>query len=223
MIDHNNKSICLRECSTNLQVDIDSISAPGEDGDTLFRRSCHCCHHETNISLCSSPGDQHLPNLANGALSNPFIPPSPPRVSSYTAQQIATLQSRLERQLGPEYISTRPGAGGQKVHYLAAEKSIGLANEVFGFNGWSSQIKDIQVDFADESASGKISVGLSVIVRVTLKDGTFHEVCFGRVWMILVHGSLQWDDRILGMDRSRIAKARRWRLRRQRRRERRMR
>lgn len=25
--------------------------------------------------------------------------------------------------------------------------------------------------------TGKISLGLSVIVRVTLKDGTFHEVC----------------------------------------------
>ena len=25
--------------------------------------------------------------------------------------------------------------------------------------------------------TGKISLGLSVIVRVTLKDGTYHEVC----------------------------------------------
>jgi DNA repair and recombination protein RAD52 len=33
------------------------------------------------------------------------------------------------------------------VHYLAAEKCIGLANEVFGFNGWSSAIRDVQVDF----------------------------------------------------------------------------
>lgn len=97
-------------------------------------------------------------------------------MGEYTAEQIATLQSRLQKQLGPEYISSREGPSGKKVHYLAAEKCISLANEVFGFNGWSSSIRDIQVDFVDENAtSGKISLGLSVIVRVTLKDGTYHE------------------------------------------------
>jgi DNA repair and recombination protein RAD52 len=68
-------------------------------------------------------------------------------MNEYTAQEVATLQSRLDKQLGPEYISSRPGAGGKKVHYLAAEKCINLANEVFGFNGWSSAIKDVTVDF----------------------------------------------------------------------------
>ncbi|KAL8907893.1 MAG: hypothetical protein Q9207_001130 [Kuettlingeria erythrocarpa] len=97
-------------------------------------------------------------------------------VSEYTAQEIATLSSRLEKQLGPEYISTRPGASGTKVPYLAADKCINLANEVFGFNGWSSGIQQIQIDFVDESQStGKVSLGLSVIVRVTLRDGTYHE------------------------------------------------
>jgi DNA repair and recombination protein RAD52 len=53
---------------------------------------------------------------------------------------------------------------------------IGLANEVFGFNGWSSSIQNIQVDFADENPqTQRVSIGLSVIVRVTLRDGTFHE------------------------------------------------
>jgi DNA repair and recombination protein RAD52 len=47
---------------------------------------------------------------------------------------------------------------------------------VFGFNGWSSSIQNIQIDFVEESQNtGKISLGLSVIVRVTLKDGTYHE------------------------------------------------
>lgn len=73
-------------------------------------------------------------------------------------------------------MSSRAGPGGQKVHYLAAEKCIQLANEIFGFNGWSSQIMDVQVDFVDENPTTlKVSLGLSVIVRVTLKDGTFHE------------------------------------------------
>lgn len=53
---------------------------------------------------------------------------------------------------------------------------INLANEVFGFNGWSSSIQNVQIDFVDENTTnGKITLGLSTIVRVTLRDGTYHE------------------------------------------------
>ena len=92
-------------------------------------------------------GDQHreLPSTVTGT-ANPFDE-GPRRVSEYTAREVATLQSRLDKQLGPEYISARAGPSGQKVHYLAAEKCINLANEVFGFNGWSSSIQNIQIDF----------------------------------------------------------------------------
>ena len=125
-------------------------------------------------------GDQHKPN--GSTTSNPFEE-QPPRITEYTAEEIATLQSRLNKQLGPEYISSRTGPGGGKVHYLAAEKAISLANEVFGFNGWSSSIQNIQIDFVDENAqTGKISLGLSVIVRITLKDGTHHEdIGYGQI------------------------------------------
>ncbi|KAF2963500.1 hypothetical protein GQX73_g10078 [Xylaria multiplex] len=116
-----------------------------------------------------APGDQH------SSITNPFEE-AKPRISEFTAIEIATLQSRLEKQLGPEYLSARSGPSGQKVHYIAAEKCIALANEVFGFNGWSSSIQNIQVDFVDENPQTlKISLGLSVIVRVTLRDGTYHE------------------------------------------------
>lgn len=101
-----------------------------------------------------SVGDQHrggaacitMPNTNGTMAENPFEEPQR-RMSEYTAQQIATLQARLDKKLGPEYISSRPGAAGQRVHYLAADKCINLANEVFGFNGWSSSIVNIQIDF----------------------------------------------------------------------------
>lgn len=128
----------------------------------------------------NSAGEQHK---ANGSTTtNPFEE-TQPRISEYTAQEIATIQSRLDKQLGPEYISSRPGPGGQKVHYLAAEKVINLANEVFGFNGWSSSIRNIQIDFVDENVqTGKISLGIGVTMRVTLKDGTYHEdIGYGHV------------------------------------------
>ncbi|KAL8693681.1 MAG: hypothetical protein Q9218_001538 [Villophora microphyllina] len=113
---------------------------------------------------------------AAAAAVNPFEDVKS-HVNEYTAQEIATLSSRLEKKLGPEYISTRPGAAGQRVPYLAGDKCISLANEVFGFNGWSSGIQQIQIDFVEESQNtGKVSLGLSVIVRVTLRDGTYHEV-----------------------------------------------
>jgi len=95
-------------------------------------------------------GEQHK----HAATSvNPFEEVKP-HIGEYTAQEIATLSSRLEKQLGPEYISSRPGAGGGKVHYLSADKCINLANEVFGFNGWSSGIQNVQIDFVS-SDNGK--------------------------------------------------------------------
>lgn len=157
----------------------------------------------TTDSDTLSVGDQHrggagsimMPNTTGTATANPFEEPQR-RISEYTAQEIATLQARLDKKLGPEYISARPGAAGQKVHYLSADKCINLANEVFGFNGWSSSIQTIQIDFVrsmcahkppkvwltltnqveENQNTGKISLGLSVIMRVTLRDGTFHEV-----------------------------------------------
>ncbi|KAM5352449.1 hypothetical protein ACJ41O_005172 [Fusarium nematophilum] len=116
-----------------------------------------------------APGAQHT------TVTNPFEEQRP-RVSEWAAKEIATISAKLDRQLGPEYISARAGPGGTKVHYLTAEKCITLANEVFGFNGWSSSIQNIQVDFADENPqTQRVSIGLSVIVRVTLRDGTYHE------------------------------------------------
>jgi hypothetical protein len=68
-------------------------------------------------------------------------------MNGFTASEIATLQSRLNKQLGPEYISQRPGNGGGKVAYLEGNKAIALANEVFGFNGWSSSLGQVQIDY----------------------------------------------------------------------------
>ena len=87
-----------------------------------------------------------MPNSTGNTSGNPFGEPQR-RMNEYTAKEIATLQAQLDKKLGPEYISSRPGAAGQRVHYLSADKCINLANEVFGFNGWSSSIQQIQIDF----------------------------------------------------------------------------
>ncbi|CAG8455559.1 uncharacterized protein OCT59_017481 [Rhizophagus irregularis] len=96
--------------------------------------------------------------------------------TSYTLEEYKTIQANLSKQLGPEYVSSRPGPGGGKVIYLEGWKAMNLANDVFGFNGWSSSIVDITVDFVDcNHDTGKFSIGVAVTCRVTLKDGTFHE------------------------------------------------
>ncbi|KAG8216726.1 Rad52/22 family double-strand break repair protein-domain-containing protein [Butyriboletus roseoflavus] len=94
-----------------------------------------------------------------------------------TAKHIATLQAKLNKKLGPEFVSQRPGpGGGPKLTYAEGWKIINLANEVFGFNGWSSSIVNIATDFVDYSEeSRRFNVGVTAIVRVTLRDGAYHE------------------------------------------------
>lgn len=98
-----------------------------------------------------------------------FIP------TPYTKEEQARILEKLNKILGPEYVSFRPGGNGQKVSYIEGWKALNLANEIFGFNGWCSELINTQVDFLDTSPNGRISIGLSVVVRITIKDGTFHE------------------------------------------------
>lgn len=100
----------------------------------------------SNTNNSSSPGDQY----SGGDVKNPFAERVVP---NFTAQEIATLQSRLNKQLGPEYISQRPGQGGGRVAYLEGNKAIALANEVFGFNGWSSSLGQVQIDYVCSTTS----------------------------------------------------------------------
>ena len=98
-------------------------------------------------------------------------------ISEDSAKKIASLQAKLNQKLGPEYISQRPGpGGGPKLTYVEGWKVINLANEVFGFNGWSSSIISLTTDFADYSEeTRRYCVGVTALIRVTLRDGVFHE------------------------------------------------
>lgn len=91
-------------------------------------------------------------------------------------KQLATMQSRLNQRLGPEYISNRPGGNGMaKLSYLEGWKAIDLANDVFGFNGWSTSIRKLETDFIDVAPDGRVNCGITAMVRVSLRDGTFHD------------------------------------------------
>lgn len=84
------------------------------------------------------------------------------------------IQAKLDKKLGPEYISKRVGFGSSRVAYIEGWRAINLANQIFGYNGWSTEVKSVVVDFLDER-QGKFCVGCTAIVRVTLSNGTFRE------------------------------------------------
>lgn len=84
------------------------------------------------------------------------------------------IQTKLDKKLGPEYISKRVGFGSSRVAYIEGWRAINLANQIFGYNGWSTEVKSVIVDFLDER-QGKFSIGCTAIVRVSLENGTFRE------------------------------------------------
>ncbi|KAL7422156.1 DNA repair protein rad52 [Cryptotrichosporon argae] len=93
----------------------------------------------------------------------------------WSEAKVATLQARLQRKLGPEYVTQRPGpGGGPKLSYVEGWKVVNLANEVFGFNGWSTSITSLNVNYMDVTGD-RCSVGITAIIRVTLQDGCYHE------------------------------------------------
>ena len=99
----------------------------------------------------------------------------PQNLRSFTPEESFEIQSKLNRKLDVADISYRPSNGGA-VAYLEGWRAITHANDVFGFNGWSSEIISLSTDFLDvDESTGKVSLGMSCIVRVWLRDGSFHE------------------------------------------------
>lgn len=120
-----------------------------------------------------------------------------------SAEKIERLSALLAKKLGPEYLSNRKGPGGSKLHYIEGWRVINLANEVFGFNGWSSEVRNLEVDFVsfahrctglppvaladlgdfmlstfvqlDVNEEGRISAHATATIRITLADGAFRE------------------------------------------------
>jgi len=98
----------------------------------------------------------------------------------FSPSERGVIKSLLQQKLGNSHLSTRPGSGGATFTYVESWKVIELANQIFGFNGWSCSVVDITPDFIEESAKGRYCAGVTAVVKVALKDGTFHEdVGFG--------------------------------------------
>ncbi|CAM9229155.1 unnamed protein product [Phaeothamnion confervicola] len=86
------------------------------------------------------------------------------------------IQETLEQGLQGDQIRSRLGPGGKKVDYVMAGEQIAMANNIFGFNGWSCRVTQLQTDVHRfDQGSSMYKIGVSAVVRVTLKDGSYHE------------------------------------------------
>lgn len=110
----------------------------------------------------------------NTAQYNASISYPPPSIQQFTPDEQSRIRQLLERKLGGDEISVRSGAGGQKLSYITGSKCIELANYIFSYNGWNSSIICINEDYCI-TENGKTKCGYTAIMRVTLKDGTYHE------------------------------------------------
>ena len=93
----------------------------------------------------------------------------------YCADEEERISQLLRLHLSKEEVSSRAGNKGARFNYVEVTTGISLANAIFSFDGWSSSVQDVTVDFVDETRDGKWCVGISVILRVTLRNGAYHE------------------------------------------------
>ena len=91
---------------------------------------------ESRARRLNQPLEQH---------ANPINPSNFAR--EYTEQEHKDIQTKLNKSLGPEFISYRDGPGGTRVQYIEGWKILNLANEIFGFNGWNSKLCHVKLIF----------------------------------------------------------------------------
>lgn len=94
--------------------------------------------------------------------------------NEFSQKKKEKIQKQLEKKLGNEFLSIRTGYGSVRLTYVEGWKIIELANNIFGFDGWSSEIRSLTEEYVDVSGD-KVNVGYSCVCRVTLKNGSYRE------------------------------------------------
>lgn len=104
--------------------------------------------------------------------------------TDWELKKIGAFQSRIES-IQRNIESAYSKRGNLSLSKISAHQVFGLANEVFGFNGWSSQVSEFQIieenfqydneESEEDTASGIFSAKFRASVRITLKDGYWNE------------------------------------------------
>ncbi|KAG0235161.1 DNA repair protein rad52 [Actinomortierella wolfii] len=138
----------------DMRLRVQQPAIPGEAADDNMN------HHVSNVR-----------QMRQAFLQELLQPPK----TEFSPDETAFLDEQLPKYLSAEYTSTRQGPGRTTLTYVEAWRIKNVANRLFGFNGWSSTVSDVTIDFTDIAPDGRIFIGVSAVVRVTLKDGTCHE------------------------------------------------
>ncbi|GJQ08548.1 hypothetical protein GpartN1_g339.t1 [Galdieria partita] len=93
----------------------------------------------------------------------------------YNTEEHQKVAQLLSEPLTREDVQTRPGPSRLPLTYISGFKAIDKANRVFGFDGWSSQIVGFDMNYNKENKQGKHTCCFTVRLRITLKNGAFHE------------------------------------------------
>lgn len=102
-------------------------------------------------------------------------------IRPYTAEEEQRIAAELDKPLELCEVKSRQGNGNITLNYLEGWRATELANSIFGFNGWSCEIKSVVQDYLIESESSRIpgrrvySAAYTCTIRVTLRDGAFQE------------------------------------------------
>lgn len=86
---------------------------------------------------------------------------------SFTPEQNASLSAPLDRSVVAEREQ-----GGKKLSYIEAWHAIAEANRIFGFDGWNRETVDLRQLGAPREVNGKMRVGYSAKVRITVMTPT---------------------------------------------------
>ncbi|PXF42102.1 DNA repair protein RAD52-like [Gracilariopsis chorda] len=92
----------------------------------------------------------------------------------FSDDEFRSIRQRLDIGLTRAETMQRPGPGGMRITYVEGWKVIHEANQIFGFNGWSSQIVQLDTRYVEENR-GRFSACVSATVRITLRDGCTRE------------------------------------------------
>ena len=73
-------------------------------------------------------------------------------------------------------LSTRPGPGGRRLTYMTGDGVSRSLNEIFGYEGWSLDIKSVTQTSKEQDKRGRWNVAYLAHVRITLvPSGTYKE------------------------------------------------
>ncbi|KAF6003326.1 mitotic recombination and DNA repair protein rad59 [Cyanidiococcus yangmingshanensis] len=136
-------------------------------------------HHASVVSsdlVKASPWRTPPLKRSREALEQLRAAQSPPSASTAVARPQPETASRLNEAIPSREVSKRVGPGGKALYYLQGWQAIQVANEIFGYGGWSNALQSFQIDYCEQSVDGRWNAMATAVMRVTLLEtGAFHD------------------------------------------------